>query len=139
MLSPVQSAQLEGICNHPSTLNSPLSPLLALPPTRSPTTTATSPRRAQKGVLDLSTCPPTQGRKVNDKLRKQALDVISGLTEREFCLRHHQQGNTSACFVSLETAWERWSPTATTAKGHNEAKYIHNLPPITNRLLDRKG
>ena len=46
---------------------SPPLPLPAPPPTHSPTTTATSPRRAQRAVLDLLTYHPTPGRRVNDK------------------------------------------------------------------------
>ena len=59
---------------------SPPSPLLALPPTLSPTTTATSPRRAQRAVLDLSTCHPTLGRRVNDKTSPTGRRVNTGST-----------------------------------------------------------
>ena len=63
-----------------SNRTSPPSPLLALPPTHSPTTTATSPRQAQKAVLDLSTCPPTLGRRVNDKTSPTGRRVNTGWT-----------------------------------------------------------
>ena len=63
-----------------SSRTSPPSPLLALPPTHSPTTTVTSPRRAQKAVLDLSTCPPTLGKRVNDKTSPTGRRVNMGWT-----------------------------------------------------------
>ena len=80
-------------------------PLLlpAPPPTPSPTTTATSPKRAQKAVLDLSTCPLTRDRRVNDKTSQTGRRVSMGWT-------------------SIMEAWASSTP---------PSPLLRNTPPLT--------